>query len=112
MLEVKVHPKPPQSVQPPFEAQAYRVHASGEEVDWVPLSGFKIDKGANGTVRLRGTLGEALQLPLGIWRICVVVSRPGKAPRERELPAALETEHASWQAACTDPLRIEGRIPE
>jgi hypothetical protein len=109
MLELKVRPQPPSRIQGPLEARAFRVPVGGAGVDWVPEPGFAVENGADGTVRLRGTLGETTQLPPGMWKICVVVSRPGKAPDERELPAALGSEHAGWQAACTQPLRIEGR---
>lgn len=111
MLKLKVHPQPPSRVQGPLEARAFRVPAGGAGGDWVPEPGFTVENGTDGIVRLRGTLGETTRLPPGTWKICVVVSRPGKAPKERELPAALGVEHAGWQAACSDPLRIEGRPP-
>lgn len=111
MLELKVRPQPPFHVKGPLEAHAYRVPASGGGANWVPVPDFKVKKSENGAMLLLGTLGETIQVPPGVWKICVAVSRPDKAPNERELPAALGAEHPGWQAACSDPLRIEGRAP-
>jgi hypothetical protein len=111
-LELFVHPRQPQSVHGPLNAQAFReVPSRGGKVEWEPVPGFTSDLGEDGRLRLRGTLGEMIRLPLGTWRICVVVSRPGKAPPERELLAAPQEGNASWQAACTEPLRIEDHAP-
>ncbi len=111
MLKLVVRPQPPRPVQGRLETQAFRVPLEGSDTNWVPVPGFAIENGADGVLLLQGTLGETIQLPAGMWKICVVVSRPGKAPDERELPAAPGVEHTGWQAACSNPLRIEGRTP-
>jgi hypothetical protein len=105
-LPIVLHPPPPEEDRGPLEAHAFLVPAGGGKVQWVPLSGFRPKFGDGGAVRLRGgILGETVHVPLGVWRICVVVSRPGKAPPERELPPAPGTEHGDWQAACTEPFK-------
>lgn len=111
MLKLAVRPRPPQPVQGRLETRAFRVPLDGRTIDWVPVPGFAVENGADGALLLRGALGETIQLPPGMWKICVVVSRPGEAPKRRELPAAPGVEHAGWQAACSNPLRIEGRTP-
>ncbi len=111
ILKLVVRPRPPQPVQGRLETRAFRVPLDGRTIDWMPVPGFAVENGADGALLLRGALGETIQLPPGMWKICVVVSRPGKAPEERELPAAIEKEHAGWQVACSNPLRIEGRTP-
>ncbi len=102
-LRIVIHPL--KSVQGSLDPQPYLEVPGGGKVGWVPIPGFRRDLGAGGTVRLDGTLGETIQLPFGTWRICVVVSRPGKAPQARQLPAALRTKHADWQVACTDSFK-------
>jgi len=104
-LRIVLRPQTSQSVQARLETQVFLAPPSKAETPWVALQGFRLDRGAGGTVRLDGTVGETIQLPLGLWRVCVVVSRPGKAPPTGELPAALKRRHADWQAACTDPFR-------
>ncbi len=111
MLKLALRPQPPQPVQGRLEAQAFRVSAGGGTTNWVPIPGFSIKNGADGTLLLIGTVGETIQLPIGTSRICVVVSRPGKAPAERDLPAALGARHAAWKAVCADPLRAKERSP-
>lgn len=108
-LVLVVQPQQPQGVQGPLEAHAFReVPKGGGELSWEPVPGFRVTTGANGFMRLRGTLGEEIQLPLGTWRLCVAVSRPGKAPSEREISSALRTEQAaSWQWTCASPLRVQ-----
>lgn len=107
LLEVVVQPQQP--VQGPLEAHAFReIRKGGEEVSWEPVPGFGVETSDNGVIRLRGTLGEQIQLPLGVWRLCVAVSRPGKVPSAREISSALRAGHAaSWQWTCASPLRVE-----
>jgi len=102
---IVLRPQTSPSVQERLETQVFLAAPGAGETPWAAVPGFRLDRGAGGTVRLEGTVGETIQLPLGIWRLCVVVSRPGKAPPARELPAALRKRHADWQAACTEPFQ-------
>jgi hypothetical protein len=106
MLELQVHLQPPQKTQN-LEVHTFRVSADREKEPWVSVSGFNIDKGDNGVIRLRGEVGEQIQLPVGLWRVCIAISRPGKVPQEGELPAALRESHTDWQADCSEPLRVK-----
>ena len=56
---------------------------------------------ASGTVRLRGTVGEGLDLPQGRSSLVVVVGRSGELPGDTELVAAL----SSAQQAAGDAWR-------
>lgn len=100
--------RPQQSVTGRVEAHGFLARGA-EIVAWEPPPPFDIsDKGA---VRLRGTLGQDIQLPPGNWRIWVVVGRPRKIPSIDELQAELRagsTRHEDWQAVSAD-LRVEDR---
>ena len=68
----------------------------------------------NNAVRLRGTLGQEIQLPPGERTIWIVVSRPGKSPSASDLQDILRprrARQADWQAVCDDvtasPLRYD-----
>ena len=100
-LSIVLHPESAKGGQEPLEAQAFLVPAKGGTARWASLPDFRRETAAGGDMHLRGKLDETLR---GIWRICVVLSRPGKAPTARELPVALKTEHAGWQVACTEPF--------
>jgi hypothetical protein len=102
---IVLRPQTSSSVHDRLETQVFLAPPGTGEAPWIAVPGFRLDRGTGGTVRLDGTVGETIQLPLGIWRICVVVSRPGKAPPARELPAALRKRHTDWQAACTEPFQ-------
>jgi hypothetical protein len=106
MLELRVGLQPPQKTRD-LEAHAFRVHAGKEKEPWASVSGFNVDKGDNGVIRLRGEVGEQIQLPVGLWQICVVISRPGKSPQEGELSAALRERHTDWQMDCSDRIRVK-----
>lgn len=99
--------RPQQVVAGPVEAYAFA--SRGKE--WVPLG--KERGSENGSVRLRGTLGQDISLPPGDWTIWIVVGRPGKIPATDDLQIELRagrTRHDDWQAVSGD-LRIEGRSP-
>jgi hypothetical protein len=71
------------------------------EEELVPLK--KEPQVVNNAARLRGTLGEEIQLPPGEQTIWIVVSRPGKSPSASELQDALRTRRVrydNWQAVC------------
>jgi hypothetical protein len=85
-----------QDVTGPVEAYAF----AGRDEELVPLK--RPDVG-NGMARLRGTLGQEIQLQSGEQTIWIVVSRPGKSPTASELQDSLRTGRAqydNWQAVC------------
>jgi hypothetical protein len=99
--------EPQQSVTGPVEADFF-LEREAELVPWNPAPPFEI---SNGSVRLRGTVGEDLRLEPGDWRVWVVVGRPGKMPSLEELRTALRagrTGNAGWRAVSAD-LRIASR---
>ncbi|HKI04367.1 MAG TPA: hypothetical protein VKK31_20485 [Thermoanaerobaculia bacterium] len=93
---------PQQDVTGPVEAHAFLT--DGEDVvPWKPEP--PLDIAGSGVVRLRGTLGQEIQLPLGVQTIWIVISRPGKGPSARNLQAELKakrTRDADWQAVCDE----------
>ena len=100
---------PQQSVKGPVEAHAFLVDG-GDLVPWKPEPPVEVAE--SGMVRLRGTLGEEIQLPPGEQTIWIVVSRKGKSPSLSELQASLRTRrtrYGNWQAVCdaitASPLR-------
>jgi hypothetical protein len=94
-----------QAVAGPVEAQAFA--ARGTEL--IPLARkLQVE---NGSVRLRGTLGQEIRLAPGDWRIWIVVGRPGKIPSREDLQAELRagrTRHDDWQAISKE-LRVENQ---
>lgn len=113
LLTLNVRPR--QAVEGPassVEARGFLgpLSGSGEILPWKPEPPFEI-KGA--FVHLRGTLGQEIQIPPGMWRIWIVVGRPGKLPSADELAAALSTRQTrrdGWQALSAD-LRVDDRAP-
>jgi hypothetical protein len=97
--------RPEQAVAGPVEAQAFA--ARGTEL--IPLARkLQVE---NGSVRMRGTLGQEIRLLPGDWRIWIVVGRPGKIPAEGDLQAELRagrTRHEDWQAISKE-LRVENQ---
>jgi hypothetical protein len=110
LLTVSAHPSKP--VEGPVEARGFvsPLPGGGAIVLLAPQPPFKIE---NGSVRLRATLGQEIQLPPGDWRLWIVVGRPDKIPPASALTRELRagrTGRADWQAVPAD-LRVADRIP-
>lgn len=108
LLTLEVRPQQP--VEGPVEVRGFLAPAAraGEIVPWQPETGFEV---AEGSVRLRGTVGREIRLPPGTWRLWIVVGRPGKVPGESETVDALRSgrrQQEDWQAISAD-LRVAGR---
>jgi hypothetical protein len=98
---------PEQPVSGLVEARAFLARG-GEIVPWEPAPPLAV---VDGAVRLRGTLGREIQLPLGESRIWIVVARKGEIPLLDELARELRagrTRRRDWQAVSAD-LRVEDR---
>lgn len=107
---LKLEVRPQQRVEGPVEVRGFLAPATGagEIIPWQPETGFEV---AGGSVRLRGTVGQEVRLPLGSWRLWIVVGRPGKIPEEGEILGALRsgrTREEDWQAVSTE-LRVADR---
>jgi hypothetical protein len=103
-LTVVVRPRHPVK----GEVIAFSFLARGDQ--WMPWQSAL--ESQNGSVRIRGELYPWLQP--GVWRLWVVVGRPGKLPpsahdAEAEIRAG-RIRHEQWQAVYTD-LRIVDRPP-
>lgn len=94
---------PEEAVNGPVEARAFAARGA----EWVKLE----SPAGDGSKRLEGTIGKDLQLAPGVWRLWIVVGRPGKIPALRELKAELaagRTRHEDWQAVSGE-IRVEER---
>jgi hypothetical protein len=106
-LTIIVQPEHP--VDGEVEAHGFLGHGA-EIVPWEPEPHVYISRGA---VRLEGTLGREIQVQPGLWRVWIVIGRPGRIPPTDELLTRLRANRArddSWQAIYTD-LRVEARPP-
>lgn len=100
---------PQQAVTGPLEAHAFLARGA-DIVAWEPEPPLKVS--SQGTVRLRGMLGQEIRLEPGEWKIWIVIGRPGKLPSADEIAAELRagrTRHTDWQAAISEDLRITDR---
>jgi hypothetical protein len=74
-------------------------------VRWKPEQDFEIAD--DGAVRLRGNLGEEIQLARGEWTVWIVIGSKGRVPSASELQSELlagRTRQSDWRAVCSEWL--------
>ncbi|RMH16798.1 MAG: hypothetical protein D6696_17360 [Acidobacteria bacterium] len=99
---------PAGEVEGPVAVRVFRDGGSGFE-PWTQAAELATIEG--GAIRIRGRLGEDLDLPPGEWRLVVAIGRPGELPAAADLRRD-ETAGGPWVVSEVGRIRIveEGMI--